>query len=53
MRHGFQIASSGSWGNLECVVANLREWTVYQPGKHSLHNDPRYPLVVWVLAGIA
>ncbi len=42
---------TGSWGNLDCVVANLH-WLgqVYDPAKHSLENQPDFPYHVWALA---
>jgi SAM-dependent methyltransferase len=39
-----------SWGNLRCLKRNLRRWQVYQPWRHSLRNEPRYPVQVWALA---
>jgi SAM-dependent methyltransferase len=58
MRHfltecGFPLdgITSGSWGNLPCVRANLdTQWRIYQRWRHSLKNDPVYPCVVWALA---
>ena len=41
---------SGSWGNIECVVSNLNQWTKYNPKLHSLKNDKNVPVVVWALA---
>lgn len=41
-----QIVVDG-WGNRECAVANLDEWMPYNPKRHSLVNDPEFPLVVW------
>jgi len=58
MRHllaegGFDIEkiSTGSWGNADCVRANLRaaDWARFGWGK-SLHNEPDYPVVVWAVA---
>jgi hypothetical protein len=43
---------SGSWGNRKCVVANFHEWMPYNSKKHSLENEPEFPVVVWVLAKI-
>lgn len=42
--------TSGSWGNRECLIANLDEWAPYDPRRHSLRNDPELPVVVWALA---
>jgi SAM-dependent methyltransferase len=44
---------TGSWGNRACVKANLRSnetWPLYAPWRHSLRNEPRFPVVVWGLA---
>jgi SAM-dependent methyltransferase len=40
----------GAWGNRDCVVANFQHWAEYEPGKHSLENEPNFPVVVWALA---
>ena len=48
-RHDFEVVSSGSWGNVDCLVANLFSWIAYQPAMHNLRNDPNFPLVVWLL----
>jgi SAM-dependent methyltransferase len=49
---GFNIdkIESGSWGNRECVIANLDSWIIYDERKHSLANDQRFPMVVWAIA---
>ena len=44
---GFADVQCFSWGNKECVVANLENWVDYDPQTHSLSNDARYPVVVW------
>jgi SAM-dependent methyltransferase len=41
---------TASWGNRACVVANLNDWALYVPWKHSLENEPDFPLMVWALA---
>lgn len=41
---------TGSWGNRACVVGNLDEWAVFDPQRHSLVNEPDFPLVVWAMA---
>jgi hypothetical protein len=42
---------TGSWGNRSCVKANLNgRWQIFQPWRHSLHNEADCPLVVWALA---
>jgi SAM-dependent methyltransferase len=49
---GFDPAAirTGSWGNRACLVANLDAFVHYQPGIHSLENEPEFPVVVWALA---
>ncbi|MFZ0946254.1 MAG: methyltransferase domain-containing protein [Syntrophobacteraceae bacterium] len=49
---GFPIENikSASWGNKECLIANLEAWASYDKDIHSLENQPEYPLVVWALA---
>ena len=50
---GFGEVRTGSWGNRECLVADLTEglgWTVYDPKLHSLGNEPQFPIVVWAFA---
>jgi len=39
-----------SWGNKECVIANLDAWVFFDPNEHSLHNDERFPVTVWGFA---
>ena len=42
---------TGSWGNRRCVEANLgNRWQIYQRWRHSLENEPDYPVVVWAIA---
>jgi SAM-dependent methyltransferase len=41
---------TGSWGNRACVKANFSRWQVFQPWRHSLRNEPDFPVVVWALA---
>lgn len=40
----------GSWGNRDCLIANLTRWEVYDPISHSLANEPDFPVTVWALA---
>jgi SAM-dependent methyltransferase len=47
---GFPIVETGSWGNRRCVKANLGRWARYKPWRHTLHNDPACPVVVWAFA---
>lgn len=44
---GFVDVHTDSWGNRECLVANLDEWVDFDAEHHSLVNDPAYPLSVW------
>jgi SAM-dependent methyltransferase len=44
---------TGSWGNRRCVKANLNnrgEWIAYCAWRHSLRNEPEFPVHVWALA---
>lgn len=43
---------SGGWGNRDCVIANFTRWEVYDPPRHSLANEPDYPVTVWALAQV-
>ncbi len=49
---GFELKNiqSFGWGNKESLIANLKDWMPYNKNRHSLHNDPLFPLVVWALA---
>ncbi len=50
---GFDLhqIQTGSWGNRACVQSNFgSRWTIYQKWRHSLKNDPEFPIVVWALA---
>ncbi len=50
---GFKVTRTGSWGNRECLLADLKPglgWTLYHPLMHSLHNEPQFPIVVWAFA---
>jgi len=42
---------TGSWGNAACVRANLRSegWASVAWGRR-LHNEPQFPVAVWVVA---
>jgi len=40
----------GSWGNRACVCSNFHTWTGWIPWKHSLKNEPKFPIVVWAFA---
>jgi hypothetical protein len=41
---------TGSWGNRACVVGNFARWQIYQRWRHSLTNEPDFPVMVWALA---
>lgn len=45
----FSIINLESWGNRECLVANIDTWQIYKEGDN-LQNEPEIPLVVWCLA---
>ena len=50
---GFDLKTivTGSWGNRACVNSNFGpRWTIYQTWRHSLANEPDFPIVVWALA---
>ena len=49
-RAGFSHVEAWMWGNRDCLIANLDDWPIYNPGKHSLKNDPAFPVVVWGVA---
>jgi hypothetical protein len=44
------LITVGAWGNRECIKDSFyTPWSIYQP-KHSLENEPEFPIVVWALA---
>lgn len=50
---GFTVTNTGSWGNRDCLLADLTpdmRWTPYDARIHSLHNEPLFPIVVWAFA---
>ena len=50
---GFVGVETASWGNRACLVADLSDglrWTVFDPTRHSLENEPQFPIVVWAIA---
>jgi len=62
---GFTAIRTGSWGNRQCLAADLQrwqaeapapqvqpgmEWTCYDPAVHSLENELQFPLAVWAFA---
>lgn len=46
----FDNIVTGSWGNRACVRGNFRRWKKWMPWKHSLRNEPDFPVVVWAFA---
>lgn len=51
-RAGFEVVETGQWGNLSALIENMSSWPNYDPSKHSLENDPNYPIMVWALARV-
>jgi SAM-dependent methyltransferase len=49
---GFASIETGSWGNRDCVRANFGHWARYVPWRHSLRNEPNFPVVVWAFARV-
>jgi SAM-dependent methyltransferase len=47
---GFVSIRVGDWGNRSCVTANLADWPMFDPERHSLVAEPDVPLVVWATA---
>lgn len=47
---GFEVVEAYSWGNAACVSANLGDWVFFDRDRHSLADDPDFPLVVWAFA---
>lgn len=50
---GFKVLATASWGNRECLFADMQPglgWTRYRPRLHSLHNEPQFAIVVWAFA---
>jgi SAM-dependent methyltransferase len=46
---GLEVDAVHTWGNVECVVGNLRRWSAYRPG-HPLDDDPELAVQVWAYA---
>ena len=47
---GFQDVVTDSWGNRDCLFADMTpgpDWTYFDPERHSLANEPQFPIVVW------
>jgi hypothetical protein len=50
---GLSVMSTASWGNRECLLADMTpdlDWTWYDPQRHNLHNEPQFAIVVWAFA---
>jgi hypothetical protein len=50
---GFERIDVHSWGNKACAIANMNDpeyWPPYDSDRHSLENEPLFPLVVWAFA---
>lgn len=50
---GFKVIATGSWGNRDCLRADLSpglQWTSYNPRLHRLDNEPQFPIVIWAFA---
>jgi len=47
---GYRQVETFSWGNKECLIANLEDWPKYDEDRHSLENDEDYPIMVWGFA---
>ena len=46
---GLVVDAVETWGNVPCVVGNLRRWSAYRPW-HPLDNDPELAVQVWAFA---
>jgi len=46
---GLEVEEVGAWGNRDCIVGNLDQWTAYRPS-HSLENEDDMPVQVWAFA---
>lgn len=49
-KKGYDQVQTFSWGNKECLIANLEDWPKYDEDRHSLENDEDYPIMVWGFA---
>jgi glycosyltransferase involved in cell wall biosynthesis len=50
---GFTAIRTGSWGNRDCLAADLQpgmQWAYYDPAVHSLENEIQFPISVWAFA---
>jgi SAM-dependent methyltransferase len=46
---GLAVDTVDTWGNVACVVGNLRRWSSYRDW-HPLENDPDVAVQVWAFA---
>jgi SAM-dependent methyltransferase len=46
---GLEVDEVHTWGNVECVVGNLRRWSGYREW-HTLDDDPEVAVQVWAYA---
>jgi SAM-dependent methyltransferase len=46
---GLVVDAVETWGNVPCVVGNLRRWSAYRDW-HPLDNDPELAVQVWAFA---
>ncbi|SDB54216.1 methyltransferase domain-containing protein [Bauldia litoralis] len=47
---GFRQVKTNAWGNRDCLIADMTpgpDWTYFDPKRHSLVNEPQFPLSVW------
>jgi SAM-dependent methyltransferase len=47
---GFSNVGTGAWRNRSCIRGNFGRWARYVPWRHSLKNEPNFPVVVWAFA---
>jgi len=48
-RGGLEVESVGTWGNRDCVIAELDRWSAYR-WWHSLRNEEELPVQIWAFA---
>lgn len=48
--NGFTDIQTASWGNRDCLIANLDKWVDFDAATHSLKNDGTLPVAVWGVA---
>jgi SAM-dependent methyltransferase len=47
---GFSNVGTDALGNRSCIRGNFGRWARYVPWRHSLKNEPNFPVVVWAFA---